>query len=107
MIEGQDDIREALERLTTSQGWQVFYQHVLSEWGMTGAAYMSELDKALAMTDNNAAASQARQIRSGQKAIMALMGWPAREAARLKRMTESDKGSVEERAVLHGRGGYQ
>lgn len=76
---------DALESLLTHPGWQLFLEHVHREWGPTGARYNAELDKALDLTDANAAASQARQIRAGRKVIESLLTWPAEEAQRLKR----------------------
>ena len=79
------DDAQALESLPTHPGWRLFIAHVQREWGPNGALYNAELDKALDLTDANAAASQARQVRAGRKVIEALMAWPAEEAARLTR----------------------
>lgn len=91
---------EALESLLEHPGWRLFWLHVQDEWGPTGKHYRAELDKALDLMDNDAAASQARQIRSAQKVIAGIMNWPKEECARLKRAemtsekTESRRGSL-------------
>lgn len=96
--------REALESLMAHPGWRAFCGQVDQEWGLNGLRFQAELDKALNLTDNNAAASQARQIRSGQKVILALLRWPAEEATRLKRQ-EDEK--LEADVVSITRGGYR
>ena len=76
---------QMLEALLTSPGWRAFREHVYQEWGPSGEKYQAELDKALDLTNNDAAASQARQIKAAQKAIQHLLEWPADELGRLKR----------------------
>ena len=76
---------EALESLILHPGWRLFVAHVEQEWGANGAKYQAELDKALNLLDDVAAASQARQIRAGRRVIETLVGWPQEEIARLKR----------------------
>ena len=54
------DRAQVLESLLTHPGWRVFLAHVEQEWGASGVRYNTELDKALGLLDDNAAASQAR-----------------------------------------------
>jgi hypothetical protein len=70
------DLKDVLEGGLRSEFWQWFTSKVLEEWGAQGKRYLVELDAALNLSDNDAAASQARQIRSGQKAILALLRIP-------------------------------
>lgn len=81
--------REALESLIDSPGFALFKQHVAREWGQNGARYTAEMEKALNLTDNNAAASQARQIVAARKTIENLMHWPEEELARLQRAEQT------------------
>ena len=103
MSENTTERQSALEQLSTHPGWRIFVLHVIDEWGATGQTYQAELDKALGITDNHAAASQARQVRSGQKAILKLLDWPVQEVQRLTRISEKPESNV----VSSGRGGYQ
>ena len=73
------DLKDVLECGVQSEFWRWFCARVDEEWGATGKRYLAELDRALNLTDNDAAASQARQIRSGQKAILALLRLPQDE----------------------------
>ena len=102
MSDDKAESGEALESLTTHAGWQMFCRHVVDEWGQTGVTYQAELDKALGLSDNDAAASQARQVRSGQKAILRLLQWPASEAVRLRRLEDPARGA----GGVVSRGGY-
>lgn len=79
------DPKAELESLVAHPGWRAFQQHVAHEWGPSGVQYVGELERVLNGTDNDAAASQARQILSARKVIERLMAWPAEELARLKR----------------------
>ena len=76
---------QALESLLANPGWHAFTQHVFQEWGPTGVQYNAELRKALNLTDNDAAASQARQILANGIVIAQLVAWPAEELVRLTR----------------------
>lgn len=76
---------DALESLGVHPGWGLWIDHLKSEWGPNGATYNAELDKALNLLDDNAAASQARQVRAGRRTIEALVGWRVEEIARLRR----------------------
>ena len=96
--EQEDALRELLDR----HGWHLFCDYVQREWGPTGVKFHAELTNALNLTDNNAAASQARQIVSGQKAILALLRWPSEEVSRLKRLGEKPEPEV----ASMSRGGY-
>ena len=72
---------------------------MLEEWGPQGVSFQQQLGYALDLTDNDAAASQARQVVSGQKAILKLLRWPQDELARLKRS------APQELITSHSRGG--
>lgn len=91
---------EALEDLLARPGWRLFWDHVKSEWGPTGHQFQAQMDQALDLTDNDAAASQARQIRSAQKVIAGLMQWPQEEINRVKRQTETKEPSLTRRGSL-------
>ena len=91
---------DILESFLKHPGWQLFAEHVQHEWGPNGLKYNAELDKALNLTDDNAAASQARQIRAGRRVIEQLLTWPSDELARCKRQEPR----VEE--PMMARGGY-
>ncbi len=91
---------EALESLVTHPGWSLFVAHVEREWGANGVKYQSELDKALDLTDAEAAASQARQIRAGRRVIETLVRWPSEELARLKRQDEKGEPTLSRRGGL-------
>lgn len=78
-----NETTDILESLITSEGWRLYSAYIEREWGPTGVKYQAEMDKALSLTDNDAAASQARQIRSGQKVILGLLRWPHEEIKRL------------------------
>ena len=82
--------REVLDSLQQHPGWALFCAHVEREWGVSGLRFQQELDRALNLTDNDACASQSRQIRSGQKIIMSLLRWPAEEMQRLKRVERAE-----------------
>jgi len=94
------DARRILESLIAHPGWVAFRAHVEQEWGIHGARYWQELDKALDLTDNIAAAGHARQIRAARRTIEMLMRWPEEEVARLARV---ESGSEETMT----RGGYR
>lgn len=94
------DRLESLEALIASPGFQVFQDYVWAEWGPSGTRAQTELDKALDLTDNDAAASQARQIRAAQKVIVGLMRWPHEEVARLKRQVEKVEPTCSRRGGL-------
>ena len=91
---------QALEALGSHPGWRLYVEHLLAEWGPSGEQYRAELDKALNLTDNEAAASQARQIRAVSKMVERFIQWPAEEVARLQR----SEGKAE---VMQSRGGYR
>lgn len=76
---------EALESLREHPGWKIWTSHVDHEWGARGVQYQRAMDQALDLTDSQAAASQARQVRSCSKLIESLMRWPAEQSARLRR----------------------
>jgi len=96
----QHEQREALESLLTHPGWLILADHIGQEWGPNGLAYNAALDTALNLLDDNAAASQARQIRAGRRVIENLVSWPSEEIARLKRadkpleQTQSRRGGL-------------
>ena len=71
-----DALVEMLDQGMASDFWAWFVAHVEQEWGPTGVRYQAALDRALAIVDDNACAAQARQVRSGQKAILALLRLP-------------------------------
>jgi len=96
MSEAADD----LDRLVTSEGWRLFTAYVEREWGVSGVRFQQELTKALDQGDNNAAASQARQIVSAQKVIASLLRWPGEEVVRLKKQQP-----IPDVAVMSRRGG--
>lgn len=91
---------ESLEDLLQRPGWSLFWSYVRAEWGPNGEQYRAQLDKALDLTDNDAAASQARQIRSAQKVIAGLLDWPKEEIARLKRQTQGSEPELSRRGGL-------
>lgn len=96
-------MNEQLDNLVTlvsHPGWRLFREHVEREWGANGARYQAELDKALDLTDNEAAASQARQIRAGRKAIELLVNWPQDEIARLQRSERREEVGMSRRGSL-------
>lgn len=82
-----NELKDILERGIEGPFWAWFQDRVLDEWGPNGKRYLAELDKALNLTDNDAAASQARQVRSGQKAILSLLRLPYDE---IRRQGESE-----------------
>lgn len=91
---------DALEALLTHPGWQLFVAHVQHEWGATGVRYNAELDQALNLLDDNAAASQARQIRAGRRVIEQLLAWPADEVGRLTRQDRRPELTMSRRGGL-------
>src|SRR3954463_2851104 len=90
---------EALDHLVGSPGWLLYWEHVKGEWGANGHQYQAQLDAALNLVDNDAADSQARQIRSAQKVIASLMEWPKEELARLRR---AEQGNVQDQTRRGG-----
>lgn len=92
-----DDQVSLFESLITHPGWKAYEAHVQQEWGPAGLKFQAELEKALNLADNNASASQARQILSGQKVITALMRWPYEELAKLKRQHAPIEGGQQSR----------
>lgn len=78
------ELKDILERGIDSEFWQWFERKVLTEWGPNGAHFQQEMDRALNLTDNDAAASQARQVRSGQKVILGLLRLPQDELRKLR-----------------------
>ncbi len=84
------DLKEQLDHFVGTDGWRWFVAKVEDEWGAQGKRYLAELDRALNLTDNDAAASQARQIRSGQKIIQSLLRLPFEELRRLQSPSEPD-----------------
>ena len=95
-----DERREALESLVTHPGWRLWIGHVTDEWGPHGETYNAQLDKALNLLDDSAAASQARQVRAGRKVIESLIAWPGEELARLKRSDRPSDGTLSRRGGL-------
>ena len=93
-------MREALESLVTHPGWSLFTQHVTHEWGANGIRYAAEMEKALNLTDNNVAASQARQIIAARKTIENLMRWPEEELQRLQRAEQRPELTMSRRGGL-------
>ena len=91
---------QVLESLLTHPGWRLFLEHAHQEWGPSGVRYQAELDKALDLTDGNAAASQARQVRAGRLVIEQLLAWPAEEFARLTREQQVSEPSYSRRGTL-------
>ena len=81
------ELKDILERGVEGEFWQWFERKVLAEWGPNGAHFQHEMDRALDMTDNDAAASQARQVRSGQKVILGLLRLPHDELRKLRDAT--------------------
>ena len=100
MEDRQKDRVQALEALLTHPGWLAFLEHVHQEWGPSGARYTAELDRALDLTDSDAAASQARQVRAGRRVIEMLMAWPAEEIARVTRMEQKPTLTLSRRGGL-------
>lgn len=76
---------ETLESLLQHPGWRWFWEDVATDWGPNGVQFRGELERALNLTDDHAAAAQARQIYSSQKVIMALPQRVSDALARLKR----------------------
>ena len=95
-----NELAGQLESLLTHPGWQLFLDHVEADWGPAGVKYQSELDKALNLLDDNAAASQARQVRAGRKIIETLLAWPAEELARLTREDRVSEPTMSRRGGL-------
>lgn len=93
---------ELLESLLQHPGWRLFERYVREEWGPQGVQFQRQLDNALDLADNNAAASQARQVRSGQKVILMLLRWPIEEMARLKRLEPKPEESLTESMSRRG-----
>lgn len=80
------ELKHILEDFIAHPGWAWFQERVDREWGAHGTRFTGELKAALNLTDNNAAASQARQILSGQAVILALLRTPQEELAKLKNL---------------------
>lgn len=95
-----DDRIEALDALLKSPGWKLFTEHLDGEWGPNGKTYQANMDKALDLTDAEAAASQARQVRAARLMVEKFGAWPAEELARLRR-------AVNEPEAVLSRGGYR
>ena len=95
-----NEIAQLLEDLQQHPGWRLFREHVDREWGPRGARYMSELEKALDLSDPATAASQARQIVSARKVVDSLIGWPADELQRLKRAEREPELTMSRRGGL-------
>lgn len=94
------DQADALDALQAHPGWLLWLEHVRREWGANGATYNAQLDQALNLLDDNAAASQARQIRAGRRTIEALLAWPREEVARLRRTVPTPDSSQSRRGGL-------
>lgn len=80
--------------------WKLWRDHVAQEWGPSGTRYLAELEKALNLLEDGAAASQARQIVSARKAIEQLMAWPEEKLGQLKRSDTPMPGSMSRRGGL-------
>lgn len=93
-----NELKDILERGLESPFWAWFSRRVTEEWGPSGAQYQAQMAKALNLTDDHAAASQARQVMSGQKAIMALLAIPRDELRKLK--TDAEEPTEERRRPL-------
>jgi hypothetical protein len=89
-----------LESLLQHPGWRLFCEHIEAEWGKHGHLFHAELDKALDLIDNDAAASQARQIRSFQKRLVHLIVWPSEQIARFKRAEREQEVTMSRRGGL-------
>lgn len=81
-----NELKDDLQHLIDSPGWHWFQGRIDREWGAHGERFLPELKSALNLTDNDAAAAQARQIISAQAVILALMRAPQEELARLKKL---------------------
>lgn len=92
------DLKHELEDFINHPGWRWFTERVDREWGANGSRFTAELKTALNLTDNNAAASQARQILSGQAVILAMLRAPHEELAKLKGLESARVGGID-----HGR----
>jgi hypothetical protein len=95
-----DERIDALDSLLKSPGWKLFTEHLDGEWGPNGKTYQANMDKALDLTDAEAAASQARQVRAARLMVERFSTWPVEELARLRRVAN-------EREAVLGRGGYR
>lgn len=91
---------DGLESLQAHPGWRLWVEHVDAEWGPNGGQYNAALDKALNLMDNDAAASQARQVRAGRRVIETLLAWPAEEVARLRRTPQGSEPAQSRRGGL-------
>lgn len=85
------ELREILETGVSSPFWQWFCARVHEEWGAQGKRFLPELERAANLSDNDAAASQMRQILSGQKAILSLLRAPHDELRKLKSEPDTDE----------------
>ena len=94
------EARDSLMDLVKHPGWAIYAQHWLGRWGLQGVQYHAELDKALNMTDSDAAHLQALQVRASRRMVEDMLGWPDEEAKRMGRAEEP------EAALSPQRGGY-
>lgn len=79
--------REDLDALTRSDGWRLFSEYCLSEWGPAGTRFHSAVKTAADHTNDADATAQLRQIIVAQREIQKLLAWPAE---RLKYLTQSE-----------------
>lgn len=93
------DTRDALSDLVKHPGWALFTQHCLEEWGLQGARYHQEMEKALNEEDSKIAHLKALQVAAAKKIVESMLGWPGQEVSRLSRLEEPVGASL-------GRGGY-
>lgn len=91
---------ESLASLLEHPGWRLFVEHVQREWGSGGQAYAMELDKALDLVNDAAAASHARQIRAAQRVIERLIRWPSEELQRLRGREQQRDQTISRRGGL-------
>jgi hypothetical protein len=95
-----NETAQILESLLQHPGWRLFREHIDAEWGTNGREYHAELEKALDLLDNDAAASQARQVTSYRKRLERLVTWPSEELQRLKRAEQKPELTMSRRGGL-------
>lgn len=67
--------REDLDALVHSDGWRMFRDHVVSEWGTGGHRFLKGVKDAADNTTPGAT-EQLRQIIVAQREIDRMLGWP-------------------------------
>lgn len=74
---------EALESLLVSEGWQVFFNHFLTEWGP--AQFRAKVRQALSRARNKAEGEDyVAQVESATNAVETLLHWPEERIKQLK-----------------------